>query len=90
MAFTDAIITEGTTVFGNKKVVYGTFSNDSGSTGGEVETGLDRVDAFLMSHTGSSVVASAPVANETFPLGSGDVTIVTVADTAGVWIAIGK
>jgi hypothetical protein len=87
MAFSSTI-TE-TTVFGNKRVAYGTFTNGGSDTGGDIETGLDRVDAIHLVHSGSAVVASAPVVNETFPLASGDVTIVTVADADGFWIAYG-
>ena len=87
MAFSSA--TTETTVFGNKRVTYGTFTNAGGSTGGDIETGLDRVDAIHLVHSGTVVVASAPVVNETFPLASGDVTIVTVADASGFWIAYG-
>lgn len=74
---------------GDRKITTGTFANTAGSTGGDIETGLDVVESFHIQHTGAAVVASAPVANETFPLQSGAVTVVTVADTAGVWTAYG-
>lgn len=74
---------------GSQEMVIGTFENTSGSTGGEVPTGLSHVRYFTAQHTGSAVVANAPVANETFPLNSGDVTLVTDADEDGIWMAIG-
>ena len=87
MAFTSAIIHKG--VIGSRKVVRGTFTNTAASTGGDIATGLKRVENIKLTHTGSAVVASAPVANETFPA-PGTVTIVTVADADGIWEAVGK
>ena len=75
---------------GTKKVVTGTFTNTSGSTGGDVVTGLRKVDFISCQHTGAAAIASAPSANETFPLASGDVTIVTTADADGIWFAVGE
>lgn len=91
MAFTSTIMNNSVpNIVGVKKIVTGTFANTAGSTGGDVLTGLRRVESFEMTHTGSAVVASAPVANESFPTATGDITIVTVADTAGVWTAYGE
>lgn len=88
MAFTTTEISRvpGT---GAKEIVNGTFTNTGGSTGGEVKTGLNRVESFQIQHTGAAVVISAPVVNETIPLESGDVTIVTLADADGIWEARG-
>lgn len=88
MAFTST--KQYSTVAGDRTWVVGTFANTAGSTGGEIETGLKDVDSIQLSHAGSAVVASAPVANETFPIQGGDVTIVTVADTSGTFLAIGR
>jgi len=88
MAFTSTVTQR--TVFGDAKVVYGTFTNTSGSTGGDIATGLNTVDFISLAHTGSAVVASDPVANETFPFSGGDVTIVTVADADGLYMAVGR
>jgi hypothetical protein len=76
---------------GARQLVYGTFTNDGGSTGGDIVTGLALVQNVVLSHTGSGVVASAPVVNETLPLANagGTVTIVTVANTTGCWQAAG-
>lgn len=87
MAFTFNI--QGRSVFGDKKVVYGTFSNTAGSTGGDINTGLNSCENITLQHTGATVVASAPVVNETVPVTGGAVTIVTVADTSGTFTAIG-
>jgi len=76
-------------IMGTMKVVMGTFTNASGSTGGDIGTGLNKVYHIELQHTGSAVVASAPSVNETMPLDSGAVTIVTVADADGTFIAYG-
>jgi len=88
MAFAYTI--DGRTVFGDKRVVYGRFTNGGADTGGDVVTGLSVVEQFHITLQGAAVVASAPVVNETLPLNSGDVTIVTVADADGQFIAIGR
>lgn len=77
-------------VMGSMKFVSGTFTPSDGSTGGDIETGLNKVYHITLQHTDSSVVESAPVVNETLPLSSGDVTIVTVANSPGTFFAIGK
>lgn len=91
MAFTSTINNNNIpNLAGVKKVVTGTFANDDGSTGGDIETGLRRIEYFALQHTGTAVVASAPVVNETFPTTVGNMTVVTVANTSGVWIAYGE
>lgn len=75
---------------GDRKVVYGTFTNTGGSTGGDIVTGMQVVELIELQHTGSAVVSDAPVANETFPLtGRTPVTIVTAADKSGLFRAVG-
>ena len=73
-------------MFGNKRIVFGTFVSDSGSTGGEVPTGLSAVDVLICMPT--ATVGGIRV-NETFPLASGSVTIESAPDESGVWMAIG-
>ena len=87
MAFTSAVL--GTTVFGNKRVKWGTFTTSSTDTGGDISTGLTRVDMMLLQHSGASDVDDAPAVNETFPLSGGDVTIVHTTSADGYWLAIG-
>jgi len=68
---------------------YGTFTNGGGDSGGDIVTGLHQVKTMYLQHTGSAVVASAPVVNETLPANSGTMTIVTTAGADGVWHAFG-
>jgi len=87
MAFSNTKIQN---VFGNKKVVTGVYTNTASSTGGEVDTGLSVVEAFFLTPKGSAVSSDQSVFNETLPLNSGDVTIVTTADEVGSFVAIGR
>ena len=86
--FAYAVTQRGISV-GNKRWARGTYTNNSSSTGGDVKTGLSRVDMFIPIVGGAAVDADAPAVNETLPLASGDVTIVTTADSTGYWLAIG-
>ena len=87
MAFTFTI--QGQTVFGNKRIVFGTFASSSGSTGGDINTGLSVLETLQLSHTGTTAPANAPAINETLPLNGGVATIVTIADTTGTFLAVG-
>lgn len=88
MAFTSAII--GRTVMGNKRVTYGTYTSASGSTGGDIDTGLTVVDDIQLQAGGSAVKTDGAVINETLPCDGSAVTIVTVADEVGTWKAFGR
>lgn len=88
MAFESAVLQRGVSV-GNRRWAWGTFTNGAGDSGGDIETGLSRVEMLVPVHSGAAAVADAPSVNETFPLASGDVTIVTTAGADGYWLAIG-
>lgn len=74
---------------GDIYVVFGKFTNTDSATGGAVPTGLAKVLFAIPAHTGTTVVSDMPVFNDTFPKTSGDLTLVTVADADGLWIAFG-
>jgi hypothetical protein len=91
-AFTSAILDKSD--FGNRSYVSGTFTGSGGSTGGTITTGL-RVVEFIsvQPRHATAVLTDACVVNNTLPLkdsATGAVTVVTVADTVGVWFAIGR
>ena len=86
MAFTSTISAKG--VMGDVRYAMGTFTNTSGSTGGDIATGLTKCDILLLQHTGSTVVGNAPVVNEIFPGATGDPTIVTDSNEDGIWWAV--
>jgi len=87
MAFASAIL--GRSVFGDKSIVWGSFTNGAGDSGGDIETGLASVENIQLQHSGAAAVADSPSVNETLPLASGDVTIVTTTGADGYWFAIG-
>ena len=74
---------------GNGKIISGTYTSDGGSTGGEIKTGLERVQFIFLQPSSTAVVANQPAVNETMPLEKGDVTIVTTANETGTWAAMG-
>lgn len=74
---------------GARKEAFGTYTSSGGGTGGDIKTGLNRVNYISLQSKGSAVIADAPVVNETLPLSSGDVTIVTAANEVGSWYAVG-
>ena len=89
MAFSSSIILKNK-IFGSRKIVVGTYTNASGDTGGDIDTGLKRVEFLVLQPKGSSVIATAPSVNETFPCDGSAVTIVTADNEDGYWFAFGK
>lgn len=87
MAFTHT--TDNKTVFGNKRIVTGVYTSADGSTGGDIVTGLNTVEHVFLQPKGTSVATNQSVVNETLPLASGTVTIVTDANQVGSFMAIG-
>ena len=87
MAFVSAI-TE-TTVFGNKRIHFGTYVSASGTAGGDVNTGLRSCEMMLLQGVAAAVTASTPTVNETLPIEGSAVTIVTIANASGRWMAVG-
>jgi len=87
MAF--AFTQDGHTTEGDKRYVWGTFTSSAGGEGGDIDTGLTICENLMLTHKAAAVVASAPVVNETLPIAGSAVTIVTVADTVGYWLAVG-
>jgi hypothetical protein len=74
---------------GAHRITGGTFASAGGSAGGDIKTGLHKVDQLWLQQKGSAVVASAPVVYKTFPVVD-PVTIVTAANAEGYWLAIGN
>lgn len=88
MTFDSSITDEIATVFGDKKMTYGTYTCESGDTGGDVDTGLKIVEQFFIQPTGGT--ASTSSVNETLPVAGSAVTIVTADNVSGNWMAIGR
>lgn len=87
MAFANAITGYGKS--GDKRVVYGTYTNGSGDTGGDINTGLTVCEFITFTHKGSTVSASPVTVNETLPCPGSAVTIVTDDGVDGYWKAEG-
>lgn len=87
MAF--AFTITGQTVFGNKRIITGSYVSSSGGTGGDINTGLTNCEACFLQGIGSAVDVAEPVINETFPVAGGAITIVTTADKSGTFMALG-
>ena len=89
MAFTSDIV--GRSVMGNKRIAWGTYTSASSSTGGDIDTGLELVESIMLTVKSTAIqVSGGPVVNETLPIAGSAVTIVTVADGVGYWLAIGR
>jgi hypothetical protein len=74
---------------GDKIVTRGTYTNGSGDTGGDIDTGLTVCEFIQLQPSGSSVIATAPVVNETLPVAGSAVTVVTADNEDGYWRAEG-
>lgn len=79
----------GEHVVGDLRMTRGTFANDGGSTGGNINTGLHQCLHMDLTASGSSIVADAPTVNATFPVDGSAVTIIATANSAGYWTAYG-
>lgn len=88
MTFTSTVTHKS--VAGDVCVVYGTYVNDGGSTGGNINTNIDRCLFIKLQPTGSGAQLLHPSANESFPCDGKAVTVVTNANEVGTWIAIGE
>ena len=87
MAFTHTIKSRDATA--KHRIHHGTFTNTSGSTGGDIETGLEVVEHITFCVEGAAV-GNAVSVNETLPCAGNAVTIVTDADVDGTWLAFGR
>jgi len=85
MAFAAAVT--GRTVFGNKRVHYGTYGN---STGGDIDTGLRSCENIQLTNKGSAVDTGWAAVNESLPCAGSAVTIVHDSGSTGYWMAIGS
>ena len=84
MAADQTYTVKKTTVFGDLRVAMGTYTNASGSTGGAIVTGLNEVLFFSTNY----MISQATTVNK-ITISGGTVTMTTVSDEDGQWIAIG-
>ena len=76
-------------VMGDLYVVFGTFTNAYDDEGGEIDTGLGHVLMATCQHQYSFGMANDVKFDETFPVASGVLTLVTDAGVDGTFIAYG-
>lgn len=81
MAFTSTITNQ--TAAGGMAIVYGTFTNTAGSTGGQISTGLNNILMFSSSNNSQAATTNS------ISVSRGTVTLTTVADEDGYWKAEG-
>jgi hypothetical protein len=74
----------------NGRSVVGTYTSAGGSTGGDIYTGLTNIYAISLQPKGSSILANQPVVNETLPMATDGITIVTTAHEVGTFVAFGE
>jgi hypothetical protein len=82
---------------GNRRMVFGKTTTDSADD--DIATGLTRVDALLLTHSGSAVEASAAVVKETLPKASdglaagltddGNINVICTSGDVLYFLAIG-
>ena len=84
MAFSYAV--SGGTIFGNKRFKWGTFTNTGTSSGGDIVTGLTKVDnmTFAISSGITEFCPKITTLNT-----AGTTTIATSNLTCGYWQAFG-
>jgi hypothetical protein len=77
-------------VAGDLRFTGGSYTSTSNDTGGDIYTGLQKVDGALIQQKAisSAVIASQAAINETFPKAD-PITIVTIANGVGWWLAFG-
>ena len=73
------------TIYGNHRIVTGTFTNGETDSGGNIVTGLDYVFGFSCIPTGQ-VGATMPK----YSVSGGTITLVTDNGVDGNWIVFGK
>lgn len=77
------------TVVGNLRLTGGTVTISGGSTGGDLNTGLQQCVAAWFVGAGAAAIADDSSCNETFPCAGNAVTIVTTANATLRWFALG-
>lgn len=90
MAFQFEILDK--TVFGNKRVVFGWYENDGGSTGGEIATELDRllyISLTPINGSAATAIIDATAYSSPEDIVDPNVTILTTANSAGLFMAVG-
>lgn len=86
MAFTYTVQNQGTLGPQGMRMLWGTWTNTLESAGGEIETGMARVVAMILTPTSDY---NMPYPRYAKTDGDGTVTITTGANVDGDWVAFG-
>lgn len=78
----DAVVK--TSIVGNLRIVFGTYTNAAGSTGGAIVTGLNEIFYF-----NSNCMTSQSGTVNKAAISGGTVTLTNVSNEDGQWMAIG-
>jgi hypothetical protein len=71
----------GRSVFGNKRIEYGTYASTSGSTGGTIKADIGRVEFVTLTSTTTSNTVRGTVTSTS----AGSVVIATGANDVGMY-----
>ncbi len=91
MAFSAVPISRELNIIGDRKVVVGRWSNDGGSTGGDIDTGLRICENLRLQVVGPAATSNIAVVHSAtaFPIAGNKITIITILNTAGLYEAYG-
>jgi len=81
-----SIVKSGETVFGNKRVTWGTYDVSGTATTGDITTGLHNCECCMLTAGQATIVADAPTISA---ISGGTVSIIVTQDTNGYWLAFG-
>lgn len=75
------------TYWGQNEVAFGTWTCESGDTGGDIVTPLSSVVVPVLTQNSTAVTSNAPAVTG---ISGGTISIITDDDVDGYWIAIKK
>jgi hypothetical protein len=80
----------GRDIFGSLKVVYGTYVSSGGDTGGDISLTREfhKIEILQLQPFGGSALSAS--VNESLPLATTEPTIITSANQAGTFLALGR
>jgi len=74
----------------NCQIITGTYTNNGGSTGGDINLPVCEIIYMSLQPKGTSISANQPVINKTLPSPTQIVSIITSANETGYFMAICK
>ncbi len=91
MAFSARPIDKVPNNIGDRKITVGKWSNDSASTGGNINTGLRICESLILQPIGTAITSVPVVHSKTvLPMTGSRINIVTIENQSGLYIAYGR